>query len=145
MRLIRPSETACDRAREALSLALDGELSELEQARLNLHLGVCASCRTFEADSSALTRTLRSAAPVEMSVPIVLPRRGRASRVRAFQTGTAAAAVALVAVFATSHEFGQRSASGPWVQVSPNAALGHDDELVPLRHPTPRIDFRTAL
>jgi predicted anti-sigma-YlaC factor YlaD len=145
MRLIRPSETACDRAREALSVALDGELSELERARLDLHLELCASCRAFEADSSALAQTLRNAAPLELSVPIVLPRRSRLSRVRAAQTGAAAAALALVAALATSHGIGQRAASGPRIQLSPNAALGHDDELAPVRHPTPRIDFRTAL
>lgn len=146
MRLIRPSHSVCDRAREAMSLAIDGELSELGRARLNLHLERCPECRAFEAEATGLSRLLRSAPAEQMSVPIVLPRARRLSAARMLQAGAAAAAVALVAGLSALHSVGQReSASLPQIKLSPTASLGHDDELAPIRHLPPRVDFRTAL
>ena len=37
-------KAGCDRAREWVSLELDGELSELGAARLDAHLVRCAAC-----------------------------------------------------------------------------------------------------
>src|SRR6266480_1378126 len=106
MRLVRTSRYSCDRAREAMSLALDGELSELGQARVDAHLERCADCRAFGTDSSMLTALLRQAPREEMSVPIVLPRPGRLSAARLLQAGAAAAAVALVAGASAIHGVG---------------------------------------
>ena len=147
MWLTRASDSACDRAREALSLALDGELSELERARLDVHLELCADCRSFEAGAGAMTQLLRAAAPEEMSVPVVLPRARRLSAARMIQAGAAAAAVALVAAFSALQSVGPRESSPavPQIKLSPTASLGHDDELAPIRHALPRVDFRTAL
>jgi predicted anti-sigma-YlaC factor YlaD len=147
MRLIRASQSACDRARESLSLALDGELSELERTRLDLHLAQCGDCRSFQAESSATTMLLRAAPQQPMSVPIVLPRTRRLSTARMMQAGAAAAAVALVAGLSAVQSIGQRAASsaGPQIKLSPTASLGHDDEVAPIRHALPRVDFRTAL
>ena len=146
MRLIRTSQSTCDRAREALSLALDGELSELGQASLDAHLERCTECRAFGAESSALSQLLRQAPREEMSVPIVLPRTGRLSAARLLQAGAAAAAVALVAGLSVFHGVVQRSsAPAASIKLSPTTSLGHDDEIAPIRHLTPRIDYRTAL
>jgi predicted anti-sigma-YlaC factor YlaD len=147
MRLSRVSPSKCDRAREAVSLGLDGELSELEQARLDAHLERCPECRMFRSESSTMTGLLRQAPREEMSVPIVLPRPGRLSVARLLQAGAAAAAVALVAGLSAVHGVGQRSSApaSPSFKLSPTASLGHDDELAPIRHVTPRIDYRTAL
>jgi predicted anti-sigma-YlaC factor YlaD len=38
----------CDHARARVSLALDGELSQVEQALLRAHVGRCAACAEFE-------------------------------------------------------------------------------------------------
>ncbi len=97
---MRANTYACDRARQWLSLRLDGELSELEQALLAAHLERCDACRTFEAETAALTAALR-AAPLERLQPIALPRRRRVSA-RAFQAGAAAAAVVAAGVLGST-------------------------------------------
>src|SRR5918912_1375908 len=146
MRLIRAPHSACDRAREALSLALDGELTELERARLDQHLERCADCRAFEADSTAVAGLLRSSTLEQMSVPIVLPHRRRLSTARFVQAGAAAAAVAIVAGLSSLNGIGQREAATvPAIKLSPTASLGHDDEVALMRQAPPRVDFRTAL
>jgi predicted anti-sigma-YlaC factor YlaD len=53
-------ERECARARQALSLTLDGEAAPVEIYRLALHLGQCESCRRFTAQVGAITRRLRS-------------------------------------------------------------------------------------
>lgn len=85
----------CDRARNWVSLRLDGALSELESALLDRHLAGCAECRGFEVDVTAHTSLLR-AAPLETPVArVVLPERGRRGRLVALQgVGTMAAALA---------------------------------------------------
>jgi predicted anti-sigma-YlaC factor YlaD len=84
----------CDRMRELFSVALDGEVSELEEARLNAHLAVCAGCSTYAAAASAAARLLRETPLEEMSTLIVLPGR-RLAFARKLQVAAAAAAVAV--------------------------------------------------
>src|SRR5437763_7938124 len=147
MSLIRASHSACDRAREALSLALDGELSELEHARLDLHLDRCPACRAFESQTSAVSSVLREATLEQMSVPIVLPRARRLSVARMLQAGAAAVAVALVAALSTVQGIGQRESASrvQSFKLSPTASLGHDDELALIRELPPTPGFRTPL
>jgi negative regulator of sigma E activity len=95
MWLVRPLHRSCERVREQLSIAQDGELSQLEAAHLDAHLARCASCRAFGAALCAVTRVLRTTPLEEPSFPIAIPGRNRATR-RAFQV-TAAAAVVLAA------------------------------------------------
>jgi anti-sigma factor RsiW len=95
MRLARPRPHTCERVREQLSLALDGELSQLESAHLDAHLFACASCRAFGAEIGAATCVVRAAPLEELSFPITIPGSRRIAR-RAFQA-TAAAAVVLAA------------------------------------------------
>jgi Putative zinc-finger len=66
----------CSRARFWVSLRLDDQLSELEEALLDAHLRGCAPCRSFAGDSAVTTRELR-AAPLEAhaSVAVSLPHR----------------------------------------------------------------------
>jgi ferric-dicitrate binding protein FerR (iron transport regulator) len=49
----------CDRAREWVSLRLDGELSPLEDELLDRHLELCAECSAFEEDVRWATDVLR--------------------------------------------------------------------------------------
>lgn len=85
---------SCDRAREAASRALDGDLSLFEARRLASHLDVCADCRDFQAAVAATAHELRAAPLEPLSHPIVLPRR---RSLRPLQ-GSAAAAMAAAAV-----------------------------------------------
>jgi predicted anti-sigma-YlaC factor YlaD len=89
-----------------VSLGLDGELSEIEEASLRAHVGRCAECAGLEHDMGVLTRTLRTAPLVPMratarpgggpAVEVMLPRR-RGAAVRVLQISAAAAAVVLAA------------------------------------------------
>jgi predicted anti-sigma-YlaC factor YlaD len=87
----------CERIREAISAELDGELSELEAARLRTHLDLCESCRAFESSARTSADALR-AAPLELPTrPVALPSRRR-SALSARVPAAAAAAVLMVAV-----------------------------------------------
>lgn len=95
MRLMRTHDRSCERARESVSLRLDGELSELGAAPLNAHLKRCASCSAFAADVDVFTASVRSA-PLEVlesPVSVRRPRRLAPLRVRQAAAATAAAAV----------------------------------------------------
>jgi predicted anti-sigma-YlaC factor YlaD len=84
----------CDSIRELHSASLDGELSELDDARLQAHLAGCASCRTYAATSQAASRLMRGAPLEHPSFPIVVPGR-RLAVARKLQVAAAAAAVAV--------------------------------------------------
>lgn len=84
----------CDQVRELVSASLDGELSELNTARLQSHLAVCAGCRTYAAGAAEASRLLRQTPLEEMTVPIVLPSR-RLAVARKLQVAAAAAALAV--------------------------------------------------
>jgi predicted anti-sigma-YlaC factor YlaD len=86
----------CERAHLWVSLALDGELSEIEQVSLRAHVGRCAACAAFEGDMGALTMELRAAPHERPAVSVALPRR-RSTAVRVLQLSAAAAAVVLAA------------------------------------------------
>jgi anti-sigma factor RsiW len=89
--------SACELAREQLSLHLDGELSELEQVALKGHLTGCERCRVYGASIADVSTRLRSARPEQPEFPIVLPHRSRVRiPLRAVQVGAAAAVVAVV-------------------------------------------------
>ena len=86
----------CVRAREHVSLELDGELSDFERALLAAHLAQCSACRRFEADAAALTNQLRAAPPETLSRPVPLPTRSRFVPARVVPAAVAAAAVVAV-------------------------------------------------
>ena len=94
--LISLPTSDCLQAREAASARLDGELSELETARLELHLRDCAECHAYAAEIATIALQLR-AAPLEQPLSrIELPQRRR------LPVHAAVAAVALVAAVAGS-------------------------------------------
>jgi predicted anti-sigma-YlaC factor YlaD len=136
MRLMRASVTPCDRAREYISRALDGELVAVERKRLDAHLGSCADCRTFEADVKVLTHELRSAELEQPAYPVVLPRARRFS-VRTFQVGAAAAAVlAIVAGGSLFQGLGRQTSSNQPIRLSQSALFKAGDDVAPNLHPT---------
>jgi anti-sigma factor RsiW len=87
----------CDRVRAQISVAVDGELSQLEQAMLSSHLARCVDCSTYEVDVTAFTHALRETPLEPLSRPVVVSPRRRIVMTRV-QVG-AAAAVAVAALF----------------------------------------------
>jgi len=87
---------ACERAMQWISLDLDGELSQLEQAALARHLEECVRCREVATDVNAFTHVLRAAPLVELERPVVVapPRRARAQVARRAAVTLAFAALA---------------------------------------------------
>lgn len=93
--------TDCMRAREAASARLDGELGELESARLDLHLQGCADCRAFAADVAALADELRAGTLEPAPAALFVPQRRR----RRVAAPLAAAAATLVVAVAAGASF----------------------------------------
>ena len=86
-------KAGCERAREWVSLRLDDELSELEDARLHKHLCRCAACARVSSGVTQATELLRDAPLEQPATTVTLPRR----RARVRRVSLAAAAAALMA------------------------------------------------
>jgi predicted anti-sigma-YlaC factor YlaD len=85
----------CVQAREAASTRLDNELSELDAARLDVHLRACTECSHYAREIELLTAELRAAPLERPGNSVVLPHRRRLPmRV----TAAAAAVLALLTV-----------------------------------------------
>ena len=89
----QPSFSDCDRMRSVISACLDGEVSEVERATLDVHLAACADCRAYAAGLAETSRLLRATPLEELGFPIALPSH-RLRLARTMQLGAAAAAVA---------------------------------------------------
>lgn len=92
----QPSFSDCERMRGMISASLDGEVSEVEQAAADAHLGECGACRAYASSLTETSRMLRATPLEQLGFPIVLPSH-RLRLARTMQLGAAAAAV--VAVF----------------------------------------------
>ena len=122
----------CERARLWVSVGIDGELSELERASLRSHVGRCAACAEFQQEAAALTRELRAAPRLPVSIAVgvdsgstvvvELSRRRRAT-VRALQACAAAAAVAVAAGLGSL--VGSVSSPGPTTATSAKTGGGN--------------------
>lgn len=131
--------TECQKARERISLDLDGELSLHGSALLDRHLSYCADCALFADSVRHQTRVLRSA-PLEQPPPFTVQRWATARRfsVRVGAAVASTAAAALVAVSVVS--YGKPSESHRVVALDfvPQGAVvaRATDGLNGLRHPT---------
>jgi predicted anti-sigma-YlaC factor YlaD len=83
---------SCERARGWASLRVDGELSALESALLDAHLGRCLPCRRFARDVEDVAGALR-ASRVERPAPVALLLPHRRSARRGLHAVAAAALV----------------------------------------------------
>jgi predicted anti-sigma-YlaC factor YlaD len=130
---MHPKSHLCDRARAWSSLRTDGELSELESALLDAHLGRCESCRAFAHGAEAVAVALR-VARLEQPVPLVLAGRpARRTGVRALQVAAAVVVVASGGIAAAvSGPSGSATAAK---QVSMVAGVDSPDRLRELRRP----------
>jgi predicted anti-sigma-YlaC factor YlaD len=109
----------CEQIRGAISESLDGELSQVESARLEAHLGHCAACRAYSADAAHTARLLRHAPLETLDFPITLPSR-RLAMARRLQV--AAAAAALVATVGLSAVVGSVGGGGSSLSVGSASA-----------------------
>jgi len=88
----------CESARQAISLSIDGELSEFELFLLKAHVERCSSCRAFKAELTSVTAAIRLALPEPLPHPVGLPHRRRMPYRTNVLSVAAAAAVAVIAV-----------------------------------------------
>jgi len=104
--------TECTRAREAASARLDGELSQLELAQLDMHVAGCLDCAEYAALIAATAAQLRAADLVQPEEPILVPRLRR--RLRIMPAAAAAAVIAGVAAssFALGGALGSHGPQG---------------------------------
>src|SRR5688572_4306769 len=98
MRLVRSYDRRCERAREWLSLSLDGELSRFERALVDRHLSTCAECAAFGAELAAFTERVRATPLEPLAHPVAVPVRRTRRVFRPAQAAAAALAVVAVGV-----------------------------------------------
>ncbi len=102
----------CERACRWASLRVDGELSELESALLDDHLGRCRSCRVFAHGVEDVAAAL-AAARLERPAPLalVLPRRRPRRVLRSAAVATLALATSVVALVGGVAGLGQSASA----------------------------------
>jgi predicted anti-sigma-YlaC factor YlaD len=86
------SPNPCDRIHELFSASLDGELAELDEARLQAHFASCAACSSYADRATAAAQLVRDTPLEQPSFPIVVPGR-RLAVARRLQAVAAVAAV----------------------------------------------------
>jgi predicted anti-sigma-YlaC factor YlaD len=104
----------CERATQWISLDLDGELSQLEQAALARHLLRCARCQAVSTEVSSFTRMLRETPMIEFErkAACALPGRTRARMGRRAGFSLAFAGLATASVFGGFVLSGSNTGSG---------------------------------
>ena len=130
---LRPQPHTCDRAREWVSLRLDDEISELEDARLEAHLHRCGACREYEATVRGAVLAVRARPLERMNEPIVVAGRRRATLRPAAVARVAAVVAAVVGVTTV---LSTQAAKGPAAHGSssiPVASVPDDQDLKQLR------------
>jgi len=115
---------SCDRARWWASLRVDGELSALETALLDAHLGRCFHCCSFAGGAADVAAALRGA-HLERPVPLALVLSRRRPALRALQLTAAVALV--VAAGAVAALAGLDRQGGTSTAVKPVAIVAADE------------------
>jgi hypothetical protein len=124
---------SCDRAREAISRALDGDLSPFEARLVASHLDDCAGCRDFHAGAASMAESLRAAPLERLEQPLTLPPRRVLLPVR----GSAAAAIAAAAVLVLSVAGPANFNRVPDVQLAAPSTESSKSRIVPDAVPFP--------
>ena len=134
-------DRSCLRAREWVSLRLDGELSELERLLLRRHLARCAHCGAYATQMELTTRLVR-AAPAEEPSRRLAPRVSTAPRPRVRYRIVIAAAVLAVGAGIGSVVGTGGNGSNPVTppSVPDIALLPHDDQVTPNPLPRPTLE-----
>jgi predicted anti-sigma-YlaC factor YlaD len=108
----------CRRAQAAVSARLDGELSQLGEARLTAHLRTCPACTAYAFEAAAVATRMRQAPLERPDRPIEIRRRRSVGASAAAAVAVAAAAAIAVG---TIHPAGSGQDSG--VQTASGVAL----------------------
>jgi predicted anti-sigma-YlaC factor YlaD len=143
---MEPVPLLCERARRWASLRLDGELSELESALLDNHLGRCRSCSAFASGIEDVAAAL-TGARLERPAPLalVLPkRRLKGAWLQSAAASTLVVAAGVAALVGGVAQHGSRVVASK--QVAMVQAIETPDEIRALRrtvlidegHPVPR-------
>jgi predicted anti-sigma-YlaC factor YlaD len=109
----------CSRARESVSVQLDGELPELELDRLETHLRICPECSSWADQVRGVTQQLRAATLQVPAECFVLPQRSRRWAVSS-AVALASAAAVVATMFVTP---GQHPSVGSPYRMSPSTRL----------------------
>jgi hypothetical protein len=123
----------CERARSWASLRADGELSELESALLDAHLGRCSSCSAFARGTEEIAAALRSARLQRPAPFLVSTQRHGHAGLRALQVAAAVAIVVAAGVIAAVS--GQPRSADAVKPVAMVAGVDSPDRLRELRRP----------
>jgi predicted anti-sigma-YlaC factor YlaD len=130
---LRMQPRNCERARAWVSLRMDDEISELEDALLEAHLRRCASCREFEESVCGTVLVLRAQPLEEIDHAVVVPARRRLPVRRATVASAAAVAAAVVGVTTVlSTQVGKTPAAHAPAPL-PAAVTSDDQDLKQLR------------
>ena len=130
---LRPQPHTCDRAREWVSLRLDDEISELEDALLEAHSAAAAPAASTRRASAARCWRCARGPPEHMDQPIVVSGRRRALLRPAAVARVAAVVAAVVGVTTV---LSTQAAKGPASHRSntvPVASVPDDQDLKQLR------------
>jgi predicted anti-sigma-YlaC factor YlaD len=133
---MEPVPLLCERARRWASLRIDGELSELESALLDNHLGRCRSCSAFACGIEDVAAAL-AGARLERPAPLalVLPkRRLTAAWLQSAAASTLVVAAGVAALVGGVAQHGSPAAASK--QVAMVQAIETPDEIRTLRRPT---------
>ncbi len=123
----------CERARAWVSLRLDDEISELEEALLEAHLRRCAACREFEASVRGAVVALRAQPLEQIDHPVVVFGRRRLPLRRGAVASVAAVAAAVVGVTTVLGTQAFKSPSTHAPTQLPAAVATDDQDLKQLR------------
>lgn len=117
---LQPRPAICERARAWVSLRLDDELSDFEDALLASHLRSCAHCREYDELVRGAVVALRSEPLERLEHPVAVPSRRR-TILRPTSLARAAALVVAVAglVTALSTQSAHRFLETPTPQIAP--------------------------
>jgi predicted anti-sigma-YlaC factor YlaD len=123
----------CERARAWVSLRLDEEISEFEEALLEAHLRRCAACREFEASVRGAVVTLRAQPLERIDHPVVVFGRRRLPVRRSAIASVAAVAAAVVGVTTVLSVQGAKSPSRQTPTQLPAAVAPDNQDIKQLR------------
>lgn len=122
----------CERAKAWVSLRADGELSELESALLDAHLGRCEACSAFAQRAGRIAAMLRAVPFEQPAAHASVAAPARRPGLRALQVAAALAVVASAGVVAA---FSGPAGSAAGRPVSMVAGADSPDRLRELRRP----------
>jgi len=119
---------SCDQIRELYSASLDGELSELDSARLHAHLATCTGCSAYAATTATAAQIVRHTPLERPTFPVVIPAR-RVAVARKLKVVAAAAAVTVtIGLSVAIGTIGGPSAARATHKASPSQKLRFPDQ-----------------